>query len=99
MKEPKTFENFDFSLLKGKVVNRLKALPSLAAIYSHRNLAFIGPAGIGKTHLAQAFSHACCQHGMKTYFIKASELMNRFTAARRTGRQTPASTVWYDQAA
>ena len=39
-KVPKTFENFDFSLLKGRDVERLKALPSLASIYSHRNLAF-----------------------------------------------------------
>lgn len=85
-KEPKTFENFDFSLLKGKDVERLKALPTLAAIYSHRNLAFIGPAGTGKTHLAQAFGYACCQHGMKTYFIKASELRDRFTMARRSGK-------------
>ena len=85
-KVPKTFENFDFSLLKGKDVERLKTLPSLASIYSHRNLAFIGPAGTGKTHLAQAFGYACCQHGMKTYFIKASELRDRFTAARRTGK-------------
>ena len=53
---------------------------------SHRNLAFIGPAGTGKTHLAQAFGYSCCQHGMKTYFIKASELRDRFTAARRTGK-------------
>lgn len=90
-KAPKTFENFDFSLLKGRDVERLKALPSLASIYSHRNLAFIWPAGTGKTHLAQAFGYACCQHGLKTYFIKASELRDRFTAARRTGRQTPAS--------
>ena len=85
-KAPKTFDNFDFSLLKGKDVERLKALQSLAAIYSHRNLAFIGPAGTGKTHLAQAFGYACCQHGMKTYFIKASELRDRFTVARRTGK-------------
>ena len=35
-KAPKTFENFDFSLLKGKDVERLKALASLNAIYSHR---------------------------------------------------------------
>ena len=69
-KVPKTFENFDFSLLKGKDVERLKALASLNTIYSHRNLAFIGPAGTGKTHLAQAFGYACCQHGLKTYFIK-----------------------------
>ena len=46
-KAPKTFENFDFSLLKGKDVERLKVLSSLNAIYSHRNLAFIGPAGKG----------------------------------------------------
>lgn len=85
-KEPKTFESFDFSLLKGRDVDRLKALPSLSAIYSHRNLAFIGPAGIGKTHLAQAFGYACCLHGLKTYFIKASELRDRFTAARRAGK-------------
>ena len=31
-KAPKTFETFDFSLLKGRDVERLKALPSLAAI-------------------------------------------------------------------
>ena len=85
-KAPKTFENFDFSLLKGKDVERLKVLSSLNAIYSHRNLAFIGPAGTGKTHLAQAFGYACCQHGLKTYFIKASELRDRFTAARLKNR-------------
>ena len=85
-KAPRTFENFDFSLLKGRDVEQLKALPSLSAIYSHRNLAFIGPAGTGKTHLAQAFGYACCQHGMKTYFIKASELRDRFLAAKRSGK-------------
>lgn len=84
-KAPRTFENFDFSLLKGRDVERLKALPSLSAIHSHRNLAFIGPAGTGKTHLA-AFGYACCQHGMKTYFIKASELRDRFLAAKRSGK-------------
>ena len=90
-KAPKTFENFDFSLLKGKDVERLKALAALTAIYSHLNLAFIGPAGTGKTHLAQAFGYACCQHGMKTYFIKASELRDRFTAPGAPERRTPAS--------
>src|SRR5699024_8284186 len=71
---PKTFENIDFFLLKGKDVVRLNVLASLNAIYSLRNLAFIAPAGTGKTHLAQAFGNACCQHGLKTYFIKASDL-------------------------
>ncbi len=87
LKDPKTFETFDFSVIKGKDVERLKALPSLSAIYAHKNLAFIGPAGTGKTHLAQAFGFECCKHGMKTYFIKMSELRDKFTAARRTGKE------------
>lgn len=55
LKDPKTFENFNFDVLKGKDIDKLKALPSLSSIYAHKNLAFIGPAGTGKTHLAQAF--------------------------------------------
>ena len=84
LKDPKTFDNFDFSVIKGRDANRLKTLPSLSA---HRNLAFIGPAGTGKTHLAQAFGYECCQRGIKTYFIKMSELRDKFTAARRAGKE------------
>lgn len=85
-KVPKTFDNFDFSVLRGKSLANLEKLESirtLAPVYAHRNLAFIGPAGTGKTHLAQAFGYECCRHGLKTYFIKASELRDKFTAARR----------------
>lgn len=87
LKDPKTFENFNFDLIKGRDAVKLKNLPSLSAIYAHRNLAFIGPAGTGKTHLAQAFGYECCQRGIKTYFIKMSELRDKFAAARRTGRE------------
>ena len=87
LKDPKTFENFDFSVIKGRDAAKLKTLPSLSAIYAHRNLAFIGPAGTGKTHLAQAFGYECCQRGIKTYFIKMSELRDKFTAARRAGKE------------
>ena len=48
LKDPKTFDNFDFSVIKGRDAAKLKTLPSLSAIYAHRNLAFIGPAGTGR---------------------------------------------------
>ena len=83
--KPKTFSNFDFSRISGDNVDSLKNIQSLSAVYSHRNLAFIGPAGTGKTHLAQAFGYECCLHGMKCYFIKMSELGEKFSVARRTG--------------
>jgi len=87
LKVPKTFDNFDFSVIKGKHVDRLRALPTLTAIHAHRNLAFIGPPGTGKTHLAQAYGYECCQHRLKTYFIKMTELCERFTNARRSGNE------------
>ena len=65
----------------------LKNLPALAELYAHKNLAFIGPQGVGKTHLAMAFCCECCL-GMKVYFLKATELNNRFTEARRFGRES-----------
>ena len=86
-KDPKTFENFDFSVIRGRDVERLKCLPSLATIRAHKNLAFIGPAGTGKTHLAQAYGYECCQQGLSAYFIKMTELRDKFTAARRAGNE------------
>ena len=85
-KVPKTFDNFDFGVLRGKALadlEKLLAIRTLAPVYAHKNLAFIGPAGTGKTHLAQAFGYECCRNGLKTYFIKASELLDKFTTARR----------------
>lgn len=84
-KNPKTFSNFDFSRIHGKDADVIKNLPALSQLYSHKNIAFIGPQGVGKTHLAMAYGYACCELGMKAYFIKANELNQRFTNARKLG--------------
>ena len=36
LKVPKTFETFDFSVMKGRDLDKLKGLPSLASIYATR---------------------------------------------------------------
>ena len=51
LKVPKTFENFTFEVMKGSNVDALRNLKTLAAIYNHKNIIFIGPAGTGKKHL------------------------------------------------
>lgn len=86
LKSPKTFSNFDFSQVHGKNVSQLEGLQSLSTLYSHKNVALIGPAGTGKTHIAMAYGYECCQHKLKTYFIKMSELNDMFTQARAYGR-------------
>jgi len=64
-------------------LEKLKNLSTLSPLYEHRNLAFIGPPGIGKTHLSMAFGRACCELGNKVYFLKATELNQRLTQARK----------------
>lgn len=82
-REPKTFEGFDFLRIQGRDAAALGKLPSLADLYAHRNVAFIGPGGIGKTRLAQAYGRECCMRGLKTYYVKATE---RGTGSRRPSR-------------
>lgn len=84
-REPKTFEGFDFSRIQGRDAGMLRKLPALADLYAHRNIAFIGPEGIGKTHLAQAHGRACCMKGLRTYYLKASELRDRLSRAAERG--------------
>ena len=86
LKSPKTFAHFDFSQVHGMNVSQLEGLQSLSTLYSHKNVALIGPAGTGKTHIAMAYGYECCQHKLKTYFIKMSELNDMFTQARAYGR-------------
>ena len=83
LKNPKSFDTFDFGRFHGKQADELENLPTLAALYASTNLALIGPQGIGKTHLAMAFGRECCNHALKTYFLKATELNQRLLQARK----------------
>ncbi len=85
-KNLKTFANFDFEQLRGKDVESLKNLETLSPIYAHKNVAFIGPPGIGKTHLAQAIGTECCYQRMKSYFLTFTELNQKLLDARKTDR-------------
>ena len=86
-KVPKTFESFDFNRIHGKDSECVRELPMLSEIHAGKNIAFIGPPGVGKTHLAEAYGRACCFERMKVYFLKASELKDKFLAARKDGRE------------
>lgn len=92
LKVPKTFDNYDFARIHGQDAEELKKLSALSEVYSGMNIAFIGPPGVGKTHLAEAYGYKCCQLGMKSYFLKASELNDKFIAARKDGREARAIT-------
>lgn len=89
-KEPKTFDGFDFGRIQGRDSSALKKLPALANLHARKNIAFIGPQGVGKTHLAQAYGRECCMQGHKTYFLKASELKGKLSKAAEGGNPSKA---------
>ena len=84
-KAPKTFEGFDFGRMGGRDADALRELPALANPRARKNLAFIGPGGVGKTHLAQARGRQCCLNGFKTYYLKATELRDKLKKATASG--------------
>ena len=89
-KAPKTFEGFDFGRIRGRDASALRKLPALANLHARKNLAFIGPGGIGKTHLAQAYGRECCLNGFKTYYLKATELRDKLKRAAESGNASRA---------
>ncbi len=80
-KAPKTFDNFEFARIQGRDARALGQLPTLSNLHARKNIAFIGPEGIGKTHLAQAYGNKCCMLGYKTYYMKATELKAKLERA------------------
>lgn len=82
----KTIDDFDFKFATGISQTQIKDLKSLAFIERQENIIFLGPSGVGKTHLAIALGYLATQSGIKTRFITAADLMVQLETAHRQGR-------------
>lgn len=56
----------------------------LFTIYPYTNIAWFRSAGIGTSHSAQVFGYECSHNVLNTYFLKMTELRDRFTVVRQT---------------
>lgn len=81
----KSLEDFDFafnpSLPKAKILD----LATCRFLETHTNLLLVGPAGVGKSHLAQALGQRACQAGHKTLYTTAHRMFGQLRAARADG--------------
>ncbi len=64
----KTIEEYDFSFHPNLNRKEVAELFDLTFIPNHENVIFLGPPGVGKTHLAIALAIKACHHGFKVYF-------------------------------
>lgn len=81
----KTLDAYDWT--HPKKINRdmVRHLFSLEFVRNKRNAVFLGPPGLGKTHLALALAHQACLNGCSVRFDTAINIINRLEAASQTG--------------
>lgn len=79
----RTLEEYDFEFAAGTPKAQLMELATLAFVERAENVVFLGPSGVGKTHLALALAYRAVMARIKTRFITAADLMLQLAAARR----------------
>ena len=82
----KTLEGYDFSFATGAPRGQITELASLAFVERAENVVFLGPSGVGKTHLAIALGYLATQRGWKVRFTTAADLVLLLETAQRQGR-------------
>jgi DNA replication protein DnaC len=77
----KTLEQFDFNFQPTIDRRQIEELATLGFVTAGRNVLFLGPPGVGKTHLAVALGMKACLAGHSVYFISGHELARRLVAS------------------
>ena len=76
-------EQFDFDAQPQVPKRTIEELATLRFIASAENVVFLGPCGVGKTHLAIGLAVRALEEGHKAYFLTLHDLVNRARLARR----------------
>lgn len=80
--EEQTLEGFDWDAPITFDRDRVRQLFSLAFLEGHEDVIFMGPVGVGKTHLAAALGHAACRSGRDVLMIRADLLLRELLQSR-----------------
>ena len=76
-----TMESYDFAYPKTIDKDLVTKAATLAFVEDKANVVFLGPSGVGKTHLANAIGHLACLRGQRVRFVLAADLVNDLVAA------------------
>jgi len=73
----KTIEEYDFAFHGSLDKRSVMSLFDLDFIGRQENVVFLGPPGVGKTHLATALAIKACYSGISIYFTTMAELIGK----------------------
>lgn len=77
-----TLEDFDFSFQPSIPAARVRELGELAFLEHATNILFVGPPGVGKSHLAIALAVRACMARKRVLFTQATSLLDSLLAAQ-----------------
>lgn len=70
----RSLDDFDFEAQPSIDAKQVREQSQLEWIRQAQNLLFLGPPGVGKTHLAIAFGRLAIEKGIRVAFYSAEEL-------------------------
>ena len=82
----KEIKDFDFDFQPSVNKAQILEFESLGFIDKKENIVFLGPSGVGKTHLATAIGIASAKKRNATYFIKRHDLIMQLKKAKLENR-------------
>ncbi len=80
--EEKSLEGFDFSWNPKLNTRLIRDLATCRFVARKEHVLLYGPAGVGKTHIAQALGHQACRQGYTVLYTKAVSLVRALLAGR-----------------
>ena len=81
----KTIEEFDFSFQPHLNEKEVITLSSLDFLDKKENILFLGPPGVGKTHLSIGLGIKACMAKYRVVFIKTQRLLEELMICQRDG--------------
>lgn len=82
----KVMDDYDFKFAAGAPKKIVQELTSMAFVERKENVIFLGPSGVGKTHLAIALGYRATQSGLKVRFVTAADLVVQLEKAQQRGQ-------------
>jgi len=81
----RTLEGFDFHFNPGVPRSKIVDLATCMFVDRHEVVLLLGPAGVGKSHLAQALGHRAVRKGHTVLYTGATQMFAQLRAARGDG--------------
>jgi DNA replication protein DnaC len=82
----KTLRDFDFTFQPSIQREQIDSLHTLGFLERRENVVFLGPPGVGKSHLAISLAIAAAEHGRRVYYGTLVDLIDSLQQAKAAGR-------------